>query len=371
MVKRIIYIIFGVIILLFCFKKTNGQPTVLGTDAPNYPTYATYGLTALGKLRQYKLQALTTTSSGQSKWEFTIGTAGSPNYATNWRPYTGPLTLFAFDSIIYPNSSPIVGAMYNSGFGGTSGFLPPLTSGNYYTVNVSDSSGNNYMAIWETTFNPSVISVVLQNPTIVCQGGDSVTINVTSNQALNITENAYLRYSLTNIFTTSTLVPITFSGTNGAAKIPVPSSSSTIYFYVFTSKYNATKLAPGGVVNERYCDLSSLSLNNNSNSNYSFTVVTGAIPNTNFTSSDYCVGLPTTFNNTSTISGGSTISSYSWNFGNGSTSTSSASSLNNTYASSGNYSVTLIATSNLGCQKSNTQTITINSLPTANSINAN
>lgn len=371
MVKRIVYIIFWVIIFLFSFEKTKGQPTVLGTDAANYNTYATYNLTVLGKLRQYKLQALTTTTSGQAKWEFTIGTAASPNYTTNWRPYSGPFTLFAFDSIIYPNSSPIVGAMYNSGTGGTSGFLPALTSGNYYTVNVSDSSGDNYMAVWQTTFNPAVISVVVQNPTIVCDGGDSVTVNVTSNQALNVSENAYLRYSLTNVFTTSTLVPITFSGTNGSAKIPVPASFNTIYFYVFTSKYSSAKLAPGGVVNERYCDLSSLSLNNNSNNNYSFTVITGAIPSTNFTSSDYCAGLPTTFNNSSSISGGSTITSYNWNFGNGNTSTSSASSFINTYASSGNYTVTLIATSNLGCQKTSTQTITINSLPTVNSINAN
>ncbi len=370
MVKRIVNIVFCVIILLFCFEKTKGQPTVLGTDAANYNTYATYNLTVLGKVRQYKLQALTTTTSGQAKWEFAIGTAASPNYTTNWRPYTGPFTLFAFDSIISPNSTPNVGAMYNSGTGGASGFLPALTSGNYYTINVSDSTGNNYLAVWQTTFNPAVITVVLQNPTIVCEGGDSVTVNVTSNQALNVSENAYLRYSTTNTFNNSTLVPLTFSGTSGSAKIPVPTSSSTVYFYVFTSKYSATKLAPGGLVNERYCDLSSLSLNNNSNSNYSFTVISGAIPNTNFTSSNYCVGLPTTLNNSSSISGGS-ITSYSWNFGNGNTSTSSASTLTNTYAFVGNYSVSLIATSNLGCQKTNTQNITINSLPAANSINAN
>ncbi len=370
MVKRIVNIVFCVIILLFCFEKTKGQPTVLGTDAANYNTYATYNLTVLGKVRQYKLQALTTTTSGQAKWEFAIGTAASPNYTTNWRPYTGPFTLFAFDSIISPNSTPNVGAMYNSGTGGASGFLPALSSGNFYTVNVSDSTGNNYLAVWQTTFNPAVITVVLQNPTIVCEGGDSVTVNVTSNQALNVSENAYLRYSTTNTFNNSTLVPLTFLGTSGSAKIPVPASSSTIYFYVFTSKYSTTKLAPGGLVNERYCDLSSLSLNNNSNSNYSFTVISGAIPNTNFTSSNYCVGLPTTLNNSSSISGGS-ITSYSWNFGNGNTSTSSASTLTNTYAFVGNYSVSLIATSNLGCQKTNTQNITINSLPAANSINAN
>ncbi len=359
--------------LLFCYEITKGQPTVLGTDAANYPTYNTFGLSNYGKVRQYKLLALANASTGQSKWEFTIGTAGTPNYSTNWRPYLGSLTLFALDSIIYPHAplaTAYAAAQYNSSFGGQSGFLPAITSGRYYTFNISDSTGDNYMAVWETTFNPTLLSVVVQNPTIVCEGGDSVSVNVTSNQALNVSENAYLRYSLSNNFTASSLVPLTFTGTNGTAKIPVPVASSTIYFYVFTSKYSLTKLAPSGVVNERYCDLSSLSLNNNSNSNYNFTVISAAVPNTDFTSNNYCVGLPTTFNNTSNILSGS-ISSYAWNFGNGNTSTSSSSPLTNTYLSTGSYTVTLIATSNLGCQKTNTQTITINPLPSTNSINAN
>lgn len=356
--------------MLFCFEKTKGQPTVLGTDAANYSTYATHNLTVLGKVRQYKFQASNTVASNSALWLFTKGTASSPDYSVKWNPYSSNTSylLAAYDSIIPPNYT--TGSALMTTFGAADGKFPAITSGNYYTVNVSDSTGNNYVAIWQTTFNPAVITVVLQNPTIVCEGGDSVTVNVTSNQALNVSENAYIRYSLTNTFNNSTLVPLTFSGTSGSAKIPVPASSSTIYFYVFTSKYSATKLAPGGVVNERYCDLSSLSLNNDSNRNYSFTVISGAIPNTNFTSSNYCVGLPTTLNNSSSISGGS-IASYSWNFGNGSTSTSGASTLTNTYAIAGNYSVSLIATSNLGCQKTNTQNITINSLPAANSINAN
>ncbi len=350
------------------------QPTVLGTDAKRFNFYDRFNLNNLGKLRQYRFQADSNATSGSAIWEFPSGTATSANYNIVWRPYSANQTLFSFDSIISPNSTPIVGAMYNNtagGFGnGSSGKLPAITSGRYYTFNIGDSTGNNFMAVWETTFNPTVLSVVTQNPTIVCAGGDSVTINVTSNQALNAVENAFLRYSLTNNFASSTLVQLTFNGTNGSVKIPIPAASNSIYFYVFTSKYSLTKLAPNGVVNERYCDLSTLSINNNSNSNYSFTVISAAVPSSNFSSLNYCVGLPTTFNNTSTISSGS-INSYSWSFGDGSTSSSSASSFTKTYNLIGNYTVSLTATSDLGCQKTVNQNITINSLPAANSINAN
>ncbi len=367
---HIILFIFSIIIYS---KNGYAQPTVLGTDAASYPTYVTYNLSPFGKLKQFKLLALNNTSSGQSKWEFCTGTSGSTNFAINWRPYLGSLTLFSFDSIIFPHASsatPYAAAQYNSGFGGTGGFLPALTSGRYYTFNIGDSTGDNYMAVWETTFNPTVISVVTQNPTIVCQGGDSVSVNVTSNQSLNSIENAYLRYSLSSNFTVSKLVPINFSGTAGTAKIPTPSATDTVRFYVFTSKYSLTKLAPSGIVNERYCDMSTLTINNNSNSNYSFTVINAAVPNVTFSTSDLCVGLPTAFTNSSTISSGS-IASYAWVFGDGNTSTSTASSFTKTYNSTGIYTATLTATSGLGCQKTSTQNITINPLPTVNTINSN
>lgn len=366
---HIILFIFSIIIY---GKNGYAQPTVLGTDARNFNFYERFNLNNFGKLKQYRFQSLASSSAGAALWEFPSGDSITPNYNIIWRPYFANQTIFAFDSIIYPNSTPIVGAMYNNNStppfaNGNTGKLPAITANRYYTFNVGDSTGNNYMAVWETTFNPTVISVVTQNPTIVCQGGDSVSVNVTSNQSLNSTENAYLRYSLSSNFTTSKLVPINFSGTAG---IPTPSATDTVRFYVFTSKYSLTKLAPSGIVNERYCDMSTLTINNNSNSNYSFTVINAAVPNVSFSTSDFCVGLPTTFTNSSSISSGS-IASYAWVFGDGNTSTNSASSFTKTYNSTGSYTATLTATSGLGCQKTSSQNITINPLPTVNAINSN
>ncbi len=362
---HIILFIFSIIIYS---KNGYAQPTVIRTDLQT--SVNNYDLNIQGKLRQYKFLATSNISSNVSFWLFAKGTASSPDYSVKWNPYATSTSklLISYDSIISPNT--INGSALMTTFGSADGKFPQIVSGNYYTVNIGDSTGDNYMAVWETTFNPTVISVVTQNPTIVCQGGDSVSVNVTSNQSLNSTENAYLRYSLSSNFTTSKLVPINFSGTAGIAKIPTPSATDTVRFYVFTSKYSLTKLAPSGIVNERYCDMSTLTINNNSNSNYSFTVINAAVPNVSFSTSDFCVGLPTTFTNSSSISSGS-IASYAWVFGDGNTSTNSASSFTKTYNSTGSYTATLTATSSLGCQKTSTQNITINPIPTVNAINSN
>ncbi len=67
------------------------------------------------------------------------------------------------------------------------------------------------------------------------------------------------------------------------------------------------------------------------------------------------------FTNTSTVSSG-TIASYSWNFGDGGTST--AQHPVHSYASAGSYQVKLVVTTNNGCKDSTIQTVTINLQPT-------
>ncbi len=364
--KQLLYVIF--IVFGICFiNKIKAQPTVLGTDIANYPNYSTFNLNIFGKIRQYRTQALNSAATGQSKWEFPTGTAASTNYNIVWRPYTANQTIFSFDSIISPNSTPTVGAMLNNASGGSGGKLPAVVANRYYTFNIGDSTGNNYMAVWETNFNPTAISVSSQSPNTVCTNGDSVSILLTANQLLNSTENVYLRYSSNANFASSSLVQAQFAGLNGYAKIPTPSVIGTVYFYVFTSKYNINKLAPNGVVNQTYCDLSSLSINNNFNNNYSYNVISGTIPNVDFSTSNFCLGGSTLFTNNTTISSGS-ILNYNWAFGDGSISTNSASSFTKIYSSANNYTVSLTATSNLGCAKTIYKTITINQPPITSQI---
>lgn len=356
-------------LLLLCSSAVYGQATLLGTDAFTGGFYSTYTLSSIGKLRQYRDQASSNMLNGTAKWEFLIGSTGSPNYSTNWRPYSASISIPAFDSIINPSIT-IGSARYNSGFGGSTGFLPAITSGRYYTFNIGDNaSSDNYMAIWETNFNPAQLTIVTQTPIVVCDGGDSVEISVTSNSTLNPSEKAYIRYSNFNNFSSSSLSSITFSSNNGKVKVPISSLGNTTYYYVFTSKLNANQLAPGGVPNQTYCDLGALSINNNSNSNYSFVVISNPIPNVVFTSANYCTGETTTFTNSSSISSGS-ISSFYYSFGDGHTSTSSTPTVGNIYSTAGTYEVSLTATSNLGCQKTSIQSININQTPTTGNISA-
>jgi PKD repeat protein len=78
-----------------------------------------------------------------------------------------------------------------------------------------------------------------------------------------------------------------------------------------------------------------------------------------FSAPPACLGTATSFTNTS--SGAAT---YDWNFGDGSAH-SSATNPTHTYATSGTFTVTLIATSSQTCTNSVSHTVTVNSLPVA------
>lgn len=85
-------------------------------------------------------------------------------------------------------------------------------------------------------------------------------------------------------------------------------------------------------------------------------------PVTNFTNTVVCFGDVTEFKNNTTISSG--LVDYMWKFGDGSTSTLTDPA--KTYTAAGNYSVTLIATSDFGYQDSTTITVTVKEIPTPN-----
>jgi xanthomonalisin len=83
---------------------------------------------------------------------------------------------------------------------------------------------------------------------------------------------------------------------------------------------------------------------------------TTSTPVANFT--DTVSGLTVSFTNSSTDTGG-TISSYAWNFGDGSTSTSASPS--HTYAAAGTYTVTLTVTDNTGATNTKSASVTVSS----------
>jgi gliding motility-associated-like protein len=82
----------------------------------------------------------------------------------------------------------------------------------------------------------------------------------------------------------------------------------------------------------------------------------------NFSDSSVCAGAPLVLENTSTITNG-VISSYSWSSSDGFTSNSSV--FNHAFPNAGTYTITLSATSDLGCTDNVVRTVTINTIPNA------
>jgi PKD repeat protein len=87
--------------------------------------------------------------------------------------------------------------------------------------------------------------------------------------------------------------------------------------------------------------------------------------NADFNSMNYCVGQPTSFTNTSIIAGGTTIESWTWDFGDASP-TSSNTNAEHTYTAPGTYTVTLTPKSTGGsCDFPRTKTIQVRAIPEA------
>ena len=109
---------------------------------------------------------------------------------------------------------------------------------------------------------------------------------------------------------------------------------------------------------------------NGCNATTSLTVTVSPLPIAGFTNGSACANSAISFTNSSTIPAGGTITGYSWDFGDGS-GTSSAINPSYTYANPGTYTVTLIAISNAGCTDTITGQVIIHPVPTANFNQAN
>jgi 6-phosphogluconolactonase len=73
-------------------------------------------------------------------------------------------------------------------------------------------------------------------------------------------------------------------------------------------------------------------------------------PNAAFSAGSVTIGQPTSFDATaSSASSGQTVASYNWDFGDGTTQTTSSPTTTHTYATTGNHTATLTVTDNAGC----------------------
>jgi hypothetical protein len=117
---------------------------------------------------------------------------------------------------------------------------------------------------WAIQGTERTVSSVFQNAVI---DGSATTITANLSGTLSTGQAVYLRYS-TNAFSTSTVVQMTPSGSTATADIPAGTNvaGNTVSYYVFTGP------SSGVAADGSNADLLTFNLNNNSGSNYSYTV---------------------------------------------------------------------------------------------------
>jgi hypothetical protein len=268
-------LVLGLIMLLNMDCKLFAQPTQLGTQTVN-GAYVSYPLSDMGIFRQARIQATSSALSGTRNWEFYEAPF---DYDPAWRPYTGGLTLAGYNMNIFPTGG-TAAALFNTGFGGSAGLMPTIANGYYYTFNVTEYSTpgvpqNEYMGVVETSYDPVVITSVVQSPAAgAVYPENSVYVTVTVAAIPSPGENVFVRYSSSPSFLTSSLLEVTMVGTTGIVEIPCASASTTIYYYAYTSNRTGTAiLTDVGVTGQRAHDMSTLNINNNGGPNYSYTVL--------------------------------------------------------------------------------------------------
>jgi len=225
-------------------------------------------------------------------------------------------------------------------------------SGTTYLWHFGDGasgSGQSTSHTYATNGSYTARLIANNNFTTVCIDSTQTTVNVNSicnlNANFSSSTNSNGNVSFTNLTTPSTTATYTWSFGN--------STSSNL------ANPNVTYAANGTYI------VTLQAHTNSPNCTSTFTVavvvsnVSGCNLNANFSASQGSNGL-VNFNNTSTGTVGGTT--YSWNFGNGQTSTSNSPS--NTYTANGAYVVTLNATNNStpACTSTKTLTVYVNSI---------
>lgn len=270
--KKLYWLLFTVCLNL---TAAYAQPGSIGVNNIDGSPFSCTNLTNRGLFRSAKL--LATQSAAAPSWEFPADCSFPGDV---WRPYAAGSFPLPFNITIAPVPN-TASALYNSGNGGASGVLAPVTNGRYYIFNIQNvvAPNNAFMCVMESATNPVAITSVAQPiPNAGISAFSNVTINVTVDGAGAPSENLFVRYS-TDAFTTSTIVPVSFTGNAGTATIPAQAAGTTVTYYVYSStKSKATIDSEVGFHGQVVHDMSTMEWNNNGGANYSYTVSSSTDP---------------------------------------------------------------------------------------------
>lgn len=149
--------------------------------------------------------------------------------------------------------------------------------------------------------------------------------------------------------------PTTFTNTSTIA------DGNLFYAWDFGDGNTSTDVSPTNVyaLDGTYTVTLTVTNDNGCEDVVSQSVTVDNSPTALFTATNECFGFATEFTNLSTGDG---VLTYSWDFGDGNTSTNA--NPTHTYAAAGSYTVVLSATNTAGCVNTHTVTVVVNALPT-------
>lgn len=195
-----------------------------------------------------------------------------------------------------------------------------------------------------------------------CTVKDSIQLNVLKKQKpilssnkLTICSDELLPYSISNLISnpfTGSSAGYYFQRIEYGDGTPFWGSNSSYWGIISPVPYSGTL----GGVQKNQNQLRAIITNSNGcadTTNYLTYTVAGAKAGFVIEKDDQCYQLPVTFQDTSSVSGGNTITSWEWNFGDGTIRTNTTGgSVSHTYSSPGGYYVTLKVKDASGCTSS-------------------
>lgn len=231
------------------------------------------------------------------------------------------------------------------------------------TSSISNGSISNY--VWNFGNTPTVSA---QNPVynFPGPGNYSVSLIAISNQGCSDTATQNLAiYPFPNALFTApaSCQNANINFVNGST---IPTGNISSYLWNFGNGNNSTQPNPTYNYNTSGTFQVTLTATSNQNciSTYTSNLVIHPLPVVSFTNNDACLGAPTFFSNTSSISNGS-ITNFIWNFDNIGNPTSTLLNPNYIYQAVGNYTASLQAISNFNCINTTTKTVVVHAVPTA------
>ncbi len=270
---------------------------------------------------------------------------------------------FAFQEINVTSISALSfcpGASVQVGFNSTGS----VGSGNVYTLQLSDASGNftSPTAIG-TLASTDSFGIITGTFPVSTPAGSAYRLRVNSSSPLIIGNNNGSNIAVNPLPTAAFSVSLACEDnpTFFTDQSTVPTGSITGYQYQFGDGSTSLLKDPSYVYASTgvYNVTLTVTSNQGCTATTSQSVTAQNKPTAAFTAPAFCAGTSSTFTNNAT---GATA--YAWSFGNGNTSTANAPA--NTYALGGSYTVTLIATNAAGCADTATQTVLVNANPVPN-----